>query len=80
MDDLTVVCKAWCSFKNLTKKDTDIMDQYLHAYEKKVMAMAMVMAMQLTDSAVLVKKDKQIVLTAIDYKKKAETHDHRKNA
>ncbi|KAJ8048980.1 hypothetical protein HOLleu_01512 [Holothuria leucospilota] len=38
-DDLSVVCEAWCSFKNLTKKDTDTMNQFLNEYEKKVKAL-----------------------------------------
>ena len=79
-DDLSVVCEAWSCYKNLTKKDTDSMDQFLNEYEKKVKELkkegvvlpTVVMAMQLIDSAGLDKKDKQIVLTAVDYSKKEE--------
>ncbi|KAJ8029352.1 hypothetical protein HOLleu_28725 [Holothuria leucospilota] len=83
-DDLRVVCEVWCSFKNLTGKDNHTMDQFLNEYEKKVKALQrtelpsipeVVMAMQLTDGAGLDKKDNQIVLTVVDYKKKEEMYD-----
>ncbi|KAJ8036473.1 hypothetical protein HOLleu_20461 [Holothuria leucospilota] len=87
-DGFSVVCEAWCSFKDLTKKDSDTMDLFLNEYEKKVKALKkegvtlpeVVMAMQLIDSDGMDKTDKQIVLTAVNYKKKEEMYDQMKNA
>ena len=87
-DDLSVVCEAWSSYKNLQKKDDESMDQFLNEYEKRVKELKkegitlpeVVLAMQLIDSAGLDKKDKQIVLTAVDYSKKEEMYDQMKNA
>ena len=87
-DDLSVVCEAWSTYKNLSKKETDTMDQFLSDYEKKtkelkkqgIVLPVVVMAMQLIDSAGLDKKDKQIVLTAVDYSKKEEMYEQMKSA
>ena len=87
-DDLSVVCEAWSSYKNLQKKDCDTMEQFLNEYERKVKELKkegitlpeVVLAMQLLDSTGLDKKEKQIVLTAVDYSKKTEMYDQMKQA
>ena len=87
-DDLSVVCETWCAYKSLMKKESDSMDQFLNEYEKRVKELKkqgitlpeVVLAMQLIDGAGLDKKDKQIVLTAVDYTKKTEMYEQMKNA
>ena len=87
-DDLSIVCETWGAYKSLLKKESDTMDQFLNEYEKKVKELKkqgitlpeVVLAMQLLDSAGLDKKDKQIVLTAVDYTKKEEMYEQMKKA
>ena len=87
-DDLSVVCEAWCRYKNLVKGENDTMDQFLNDYEKNIKELKkegvtlpeVVLAMQLIDSAGLSKQDKQMVLTAVDYSKKEEMYDQMKKA
>ena len=86
--DLSVVCEAWCRYKNLVKGENDTMDQFLNDYEKNIKELKkegvtlpeVVLAMQLIDSAGLSKQDKQMVLTAVDYSKKEEMYDQMKKA
>ncbi|PIK40871.1 hypothetical protein BSL78_22301 [Apostichopus japonicus] len=62
--------------------------EFLNEYEKKVKELKkegvtlpeVVLAMQLIDGAGLDKKEKQIVLTAVDYSKKEEMYDQMKQA
>ncbi|PIK48554.1 hypothetical protein BSL78_14579 [Apostichopus japonicus] len=63
------------------------MEEFLNEYEKKVKELKkgvtlpeVVLAMQLIDGAGLDKKEKQIVLTAVDYSKKEEMYDQMKQA
>ena len=87
-DDLSVVCETWSRYKNLMKKESETMDQFLNEYEKNVKELKkegitlpeVVLAMQLIDGAGLDKQDKQIVLTAVDYSKKEDMYDQMKRA
>ncbi|PIK35988.1 hypothetical protein BSL78_27179 [Apostichopus japonicus] len=87
-DDLSTVCETWCSYKNLKKTSGETMEEFLNEYEKKVKELKkegvtlpeVVLAMQLIDGAGLDKKEKQIVLTAVDYSKKEEMYDQMKQA
>ena len=81
-DDVSVICETWSAFINMTKKRSDNMDEYIGLFERKVGELkkegivlpVVVLAMQLLDSSALEQKDKQIVLTAVDYSKKDEMY------
>lgn len=87
-DDLSTICETWSAYKNLQKKDSETMEQFLNESEKKIKELKkegialpeVVLAMQLLDGAGLDKKEKQIVLTAVDYSKKEEMYDQMKQA
>ena len=86
-DDLSAVCEAWSSFIGYNRTSEPI-SEYITVYERKVSEMKkakivlpnVVLGMQLLNGAALDKKDRQIVLTAVDYTKKDELFSQMKNA
>ena len=81
-DDLSVICETWSAFINMRKKRSDNMDEYIGLFERKVGELKkegtvlpdVVLAMQLLDSSAIEQKDKQIVLTDVDYSKSDEMY------
>ena len=81
-DDLTMLHNSWSSFIRLKRKKDEKMDEYITRYESKVTELKRelkndnlpekVYGMQLIDSARLSDKDRQLVLTGIDYEKEDE--------
>ena len=82
-DDLTSVYETWKRFKNFDKKDDESMECYINEYDRRVKELKkngielpeVVLAMQILDGAKLDQKEKQIVLTAVDYSKKSKLFD-----
>ena len=76
-DDLSVICETWSAFIIMRKKRSDNMDEYVGLFDRKVGELKkegivlpdVVLAMQLLYSSALEQKDKQILLTAVDYSK-----------
>ena len=87
-DDLTVVYETWKTFKNFEKKENDTMDNYISEYDRCVKELKrngiklpeVVLAMQVLDGAKLDQKEKQIVLTAVNYNEKDTLFDQMKTA
>ena len=81
-DDLIVICETWSAFINMRKKRSDSMDEYIGLFEREVGELKkegtvlpyVVLAMQLLDSSSPEQKDKQTVLTAVDYSKNDEMY------
>ena len=87
-DDLTSVYETWKRFKNFDKKDEESMESYINEYDRRVKELKkngielpeVVLAMQILDGAKLDQKEKQIVLTAVDYNEKTKLFDQMKSA
>lgn len=75
-DNLSVVCEVWSDYINY-KKGCETMSEYITEYEKRVSQLKrekitlpdVVLAMQLLNGCELEKKDRQIILTGVDYEK-----------
>ena len=87
-DDLSTVYETWKDFKNYEKKEEETMETFISNYDKKVKELKkqsielpkVVLAMQLLDSANLGQKEKQIVLTGVNYNDKELMYDQTKSA
>ena len=87
-DDLSIVCGVWSTFIHMIREPFDKMDEFITKFEKKVADLIrcgidlpqVVLAMQIIDAANITDKEKQIVLTAVDYSKKDQMFDQSKSA
>lgn len=68
-----------CSYKNLLKISI-LVNNVKEVKKQGIILSEVVLAMQLIDHTGVDKKDKQIVLTAVDYTKKVEMYEQMKNA
>ena len=84
-DDLSIVCEVWSAFIHMIREPIDKMDEFTTKFEKKVVDLIrcgidlpqVVLAMQIIDAANITDKEKQIVLTVVDYSKKDHMLDPR---
>ena len=87
-DDLTSVYETWKVFKNFEKKENESIENYIENYDKNVKQLKrkginlpeVVLAMQILDGAKLEQKEKQIVLTGVNYNEKDKMFDQMKTA
>ena len=76
-DDLTLLHKAWSLFIHMSRRKEEKVDDYICRYETKMVELkrelkdqdlpVKVYAMQLIDSSLLSEKERQLVLTGINY-------------
>lgn len=86
-DDLSRVCDVWTEFIKF-KRNRESMQDYINNYEQKINSLKrekitlpdVVVAMQLLSGSDLERRDKQIVLTAVDYNKTNELFSQMKMA
>ena len=87
-DDLSLTFETWSTFIRLRRKDTDNMVQYITNYDRKVSELKRdgielpetVLASQLLESVCLDKKERQLVLTAVDYSQKETMYEQMRMA
>ena len=87
-DDLSLTFETWSTFIRLRRKDTDNMVQYITNYDRKVSELKRdgielpetVLAFQLLESVCLEKKERQLVLTAVDYPQKETMYEQMRKA
>ena len=87
-DDLSATFDAWKRFKIFERKEDETIEQFMSNYDKTVKELQkfgvklpeIILGMQLLDSAKLDTKEKQIVLTGVDYNEKGEIYDQMKMA
>ena len=77
-DDLSLTFETWSTFIKFRKKDTDSMAQFITNYDRKVNELKRdgivlpetVLALQLLESVYPERKERQLVLTVVDYSQK----------
>ena len=87
-DDLSATFEAWKAFKNFQRNNDQNIEIFMSNYDRTVKELQkhgvklpeVILGMQLLDSANLDIKEKQIVLTAVDYNEKGEIYDQMKRA
>ena len=87
-DDMTTTYNAWKEFKEFERKTDDTIETFLSSYDKKVKELQkqgvklpeVILGMQLLDSAKLDVKEKQIVLTAVNYDEQGQIYEQMKRA
>ena len=87
-DDLSLTFETWSTFIKLRKKDTDSMAQFITNYDRKVNELKRdgivlpetVLALQLQESVYLERKERQLVLTAVDYSQKETMYEQMRKA
>ena len=87
-DDLSLTFETWSTFIRLRRKDTDNIVQYITNYDRKVSELKRdgtelpetVLAFQLLESVFLEKKERQLVLTAVDYSQKETMYEQIRKA
>lgn len=86
-DDISSMFEAWTAFKTFTRGESSI-HQFLNEYDKQISLLKkqditlpqVVIALQLLDCANLDQKERQIIMTAVDYSKKDTLYEQMKAA
>ena len=85
---LSLTFETWSTFSKLRKTDTDSMAQFITNYDRKVNKLKRdgtvlpetVLALQLLESVYLERKERQLVLTAVDYSQKETMYEQMRKA